>query len=146
MKSLDTNVLLYALNLDCAEHQSARALIESALQEPHRWIIADQVYFELYRLLRNPAVLSAALSASDAARTVAWYRNRSGWMHCAYEPKLMSLIAPAWASDSFSARSTFDLVLAVTLCANGVDEFYTRNLPDFIPFGMFTVRNPVDAN
>ena len=104
MKSLDTNVLLYALNADCAEHVRARGLIESALQEPHGWIIADQVYFELYRLLRNPAVLSAALSAADAARTIAWYRDRSGWLHCAYEPAMMSRIAPAWAAGSFSAR------------------------------------------
>lgn len=42
MKSLDTSVLLYALNADCSEYQSARALIESALQQPHGWIIADQ--------------------------------------------------------------------------------------------------------
>ena len=144
MKSLDTNVLLYALNADCAEHESAHALIESALQEPHGWIIADQVYFELYRLLRNPAVLSAALCAADAARTVAWYRTRSGWLHCAYEPGMMSRIAPVWAAGSFSARTTFDLVLAVTLSANGVNEFYTRNLADFGPFGLFTVRNPID--
>jgi len=146
VKSLDTNVLLYALNADCAEHVRARGLIESALQEPHGWIIADQVYFELYRLLRNPAVLSAALSAADAARTIAWYRDRSGWLHCAYEPAMMSRIAPAWASGSFTARTTFDLVVAVTLSANGVTEFYTRNPADFRPFGLFTARNPIDEN
>ena len=49
MKSLDTNVLLYALNADCAEHTSARAIVELALNESDQWIIADQVYFELFR-------------------------------------------------------------------------------------------------
>ena len=38
-------------------------MIESALAEPAEWIVADQVYFELYRLLRNPA----AKAAGDAA-------------------------------------------------------------------------------
>ena len=145
MKSLDTNILLYALNADCVEHERARTLIESALHESDRWIVADQVYFELYRLLRNPAVLSAPLSASDAAQTIEWYRSRSGRLHCAYDPGLMPRVASAWAAESFAACATFDFVLAVTLAANGVREFHTRNTDDFGPFGLFTVRNPIDG-
>jgi toxin-antitoxin system PIN domain toxin len=145
VKSLDTNILLYALNADCAEHTRARMLVESTLSEPDRWIVADQVYFELYRLLRNPSVLSAPLSASDAAHTIEWYRSRSGWLHCAYDAGLMERVTSAWAVESFEARATFDLVLAVTLAANGVREFYTRNADDFVPFGLFTVRNPIEG-
>jgi len=144
VKSLDTNVLLYALNADCAEHDRARTLVEAALGESDRWIVADQVYFELYRLLRNPSVLAAPLHAADAARTIEWYRTRSGWLHCAYDPVMMPRVASAWASEAFSARATFDLVLAVTLAANGVREFHTRNTDDFKPFGLFTLRNPID--
>ncbi len=145
MKSLDTNILLYALNADCEEHDRARLLIDTALGEPDRWIVADQVYFELYRLLRNTAVLTTPLSAADAARTIDWYRTRSGWLHCAYDSGLMPRVAGTWESESFAARTTFDLVLAVTLASNGVDEFHTRNTNDFRPFGLFTVRNPIDA-
>ena len=144
MKSFDTNILLYALNADCSEHASARALTEFALEQPHEWIIADQVSFELYRLLRNPAVLSTPLSATDAARTITWYRERSGWLRCAYEPDMMSPIAREWESNSFPARRTIDLVLAVTLAANGVREFFTRNVDDFQSFELFAVQNPID--
>jgi predicted nucleic acid-binding protein len=70
VKSLDTSILLYALNADCEEHARARKLVESALSEPDRWIVADQVYLELYRLLRNPAVLATPLSSADAAQTI----------------------------------------------------------------------------
>ena len=145
MKSLDTNILLYALNADCGEHDRARTIVESALGQADRWVVADQVYFELYRLLRTPAVLGRPLSAADAARTIDWYRIRSGWLHCAYDPGLMPRVASAWASEAFSARATFDLVLAVTLAANGVREFHTRNVDDFRPFGLFTIRNPIDG-
>lgn len=145
MKSLDTNVLLYALNADCSEHAKARAVVERALTESHQWIIADQVYFEFYRLLRNPAVLSRPLGAAQAAETVAWYRSHSGWLHCAYEPAMMTRVSAWWSSSSFSGRNTFDLVLAVTLASNGVHEFHTRNTADFLPFELFSVHNPIDA-
>lgn len=56
----------------------------------------------------------------------------------------MHRVASAWGAGSFAARATFDLVLAVTLAANGVREFYTRNTDDFVPLGLFTVRNPID--
>ena len=145
MKSLDTNVLLYALNVDCAEHAKARSLVERALSESDLWIIADQVYFELYSLLRNPAVLSLPLTAEEAADTVAWYRNRSGWLHCAYEPGMMKRVSALWSDGSFPGRNTFDLVLSVTLASNGVREFYTRNTSDFLPLDLFNVRNPIDG-
>jgi predicted nucleic acid-binding protein len=146
MKSLDTNVLLYALNADCAEHVRARATVEHALREYDQWIIADQVYFELYRLLRNPAVLSRPLAADEAAETVGWYRNRSGWLHCAYEPGMMKQVSSLWSDKSFPGRNTFDLVLAVTLGSNGVREFLTRNADDFLAYDLFIVRNPIDGS
>jgi len=144
MKSLDTNILLYALNTDCAEHHRAVALVEDALAAPDAWIIADQVYFELYRLLRNPAVLTNPLSAGEADHTVSWYRSRSGWLHCSYEIDMMGRISRLWNDPSFSPKNTFDLVLAVTLAENGVRQFYTRNVGDFETLGVFDVRNPID--
>ena len=144
MKSLDTNVLLYAMNADCAEHERARTLVAEALGEADQWIIADQVYFELYRLLRNPAVLSRPLEAAEAAESIAWYRDHSGWLHCAYEQAMMTRIAAEWSFNAFAGRNTFDLVLAVTLASNGVREFHTRNTEDFRPFGLFEIHNPID--
>lgn len=145
MKSIDTNVLLYALNADCAEHDRARALVARALDHPEEWIIADQVYFELYRLLRNPAVLAHPLGARQASDAISWYRTRSGWLHCAYEPSMMADVSRLWSSDGFSARATFDAVLAVTLARNGVHEFFTRNTGVFAPLELFSVQNPIDT-
>lgn len=144
MKSLATNVLLYALNADCAEHVGARSTVERALKESEEWIVADQVYFELYRLLRNPSVLSRPLAAEQAAQTVAWFRSRSGWLRCSWEPNMMHRVSSLWSDAAFPARNTFDLVLAVTLAPNGVREFFTRNVNDFLPYNLFSVHNPID--
>ena len=143
MKSLDTNILLYATNADCEEYAGCRELVTRALKEGDTWVIADHVWFELYRLLRNPAVLQRPLDAGLAADTIAWYREKSGWLQCAWEPAMMKDLAPLWRSASVSPRRTFDLILAVTLKAHGVDRFYTRNVNDFKDLGFFEVVDPV---
>jgi predicted nucleic acid-binding protein len=62
--SLDTNILLYAANEDAPEHEACKKLLQQILEAPTDWIIADQVYLELYRALRNPRVMSSPLLAS----------------------------------------------------------------------------------
>ncbi len=143
MKSLDTNILFYALNRDCAEHTACRSLIENALSNSREWIVADQVWFELYRLLRNTKVVDNPLSAAQTADAVDWYRNKSGWLHCAWASDLMKDLETIWKKSTFPAGRTFDARLAIVLKANGVKKFYTRNVRDFEMFGWFEVVDPV---
>jgi toxin-antitoxin system PIN domain toxin len=143
MNSLDTNILLYALNSGCPEHIYCRRLIDRALSEKGQWIVAEQVWFELYRLLRNKAVLENPLDPKHAADVIAWYRNRSGWLHCSWETDMMEELDKIWRGAGFPGRNGFDAVLAVTLKAHGVDTFYTRNIMDFSPFGFFTLIDPI---
>ena len=77
MISFDTNILFYASIEDCAEYDRSKEAVRAALLRPQDCIIADQVYFELYRFLRNPAVLRYPLDAPRAADLVRWYRDRS---------------------------------------------------------------------
>lgn len=145
MKSLDTNILFYALNRDCPEHEACRSLVESALSEADQWIIADQVWFELYRLLRNQAVLEKPLTAVEAAEAIDWYRNRSGWLRCAWETDMMGKMESIWEEPAFSPRRCFDARLAIVLKDNGVREFYTRNVRDFEDFGFVRLVDPASA-
>ena len=144
MNSLDTNVLLYASNEDCKEYRKARALVQQALDHPSEWIISDQVYFELYRLLRNPLVLEHPLSAVQAWQIIDFYRYQSGWMHCCYETSFMAEIASHLKRTEFPPRRTFDSLLAITLKKHCVDAFYTRNTRDFEAFQWFTLIDPLE--
>jgi predicted nucleic acid-binding protein len=74
---------------------------------------------------------------------VAWYRNATGWQHCAWEPRMMSKLASRWAYDSFPVRRSFDLILAITLKEHGVEVFHTRNTKDFEDLNYFRVVNPL---
>ncbi|PKL09534.1 MAG: VapC toxin family PIN domain ribonuclease [Spirochaetae bacterium HGW-Spirochaetae-7] len=144
LQSLDTNILLYAINADCPEHRICAGLVNRALQQGDEWIIADQVWVELYRLLRNPAVLSKPLSAGEAADTIAWYRNATGWQHCAWESGMMPKLASRWSLDSFPVQRSFDLILAITLKEHGVEVLHTCNAKDFEGLGFFMVVNPLE--
>ena len=143
MNSIDTNILLYAVHADCPEHKAAKALIDAALSEPGQWIIADQVYFELYRLLRNPAVFDRPLSAEQAADVITYYRDHSGWGCCAWDVDLFKMIRP-YLREASQGKLVFDLVLSATLRHAGVEYLYTRNTKDFTTHEWFTVVNPID--
>lgn len=142
MKSLDTNILYYATNADCAEHAWARPAVEAMLERPSEWILADQVLFEYYRLIRNPKVLATPLGAAEAARRIRFFREEAGCLHCGYDQRTWDAISNHLSDRHFKPSRTFDLVLAITLHAHGVKVFYTRSTADFAPFGLFEVRNP----
>jgi toxin-antitoxin system PIN domain toxin len=142
MNSLDTNILYYATNADCAEHQWARPVVEAMLERPAEWMLADQVLFEYYRLIRNPKVLAKPLDAAEAAKRIRFFREEAGCLHCGYDLKTWDTIWTHLHDRHFKPSRTFDLVLATTLQAHGVKVFYTRNTADFAPFGLFEVRNP----
>jgi predicted nucleic acid-binding protein len=143
LNSLDTNILFYATNLRAPGHEAARRLLERIPAEPGEWILADQVLFEYYRLVRNPSVLSRPLSAGEASRRLRFFREELGCLHCAYEPRLFGELVGLLRASSFPPARTFDAMLAVTLRSQGVDTFYTRNVKDFDRLGWFRLIDPV---
>ena len=143
MKSLDTNILLYSLNADCPEYDKSRECVNSALDNPDEFIIAEQVFLELYSLLRNPKVMEKPLKAGQAFDAVRFFRESSGWEHCVFESSFFETLSRFLGDPLFPARRTFDAILAVTLSLNGVRTFYTRNVKDFKDIGLFKVVDPV---
>jgi predicted nucleic acid-binding protein len=144
MKSLDTNILLYAADEDCREHEAAIRLVNDALRSPTEWMLADQVLFEMYAGLRHPGVFAKPLSAVEAARRVAFLRDEAGFSFCCHELRGWLKIHAGLSAPAFPRRRTYDLVLAVTLRSNGVTEFYTRNVGDFRTAGFERLVNPID--
>jgi predicted nucleic acid-binding protein len=143
VKSLDTNILYYATNLRCPEHARAAALVRSIRHSPAEWIVADQVLFEYYRLVRNPVVLARPLDAAEAMARLRYFREELGCLHCAYDQTLFGEAASLLAAAEVPASRTFDRVLAVTLRKNGVRTFYTRNARHFEDLGWFDVIDPI---
>lgn len=144
LSSLDTNILLYAANEDAPEHPICKVFLEKVVHDPSNWIIADQVYLELYRALRNPKVMSHPLSPKEAANHISVLRDGMGLMHCGYTSECWSGLMYKLQAADFPFRRTHDAVLAATLISHGVKVFYTRNTKDFLAVGFQELINPVD--
>ena len=143
MKSIDTNLLVHALDHSSHLHGKAFPIYERLFSERQSWIIADQTLFELFRALRNPSVFHHPLSVGQATRVVEQIRDQGAAAHCAYDAKLWPQVMDLLRR--FPDRKgilVFDATIAVTLHARGVTTFYTRNIKDFRLFGLFDVVDP----
>ena len=143
MLSLDTNILLYAQNRDCLEHESARRFVEDCAARDDI-AICDLVLLELYQLLRNPAVLSTPLKAPEAAAACATWRDNPRWALIENAPVMDKVWAIA-RRPNIARRAVFDARIALTLCHHGVAEFATRNTQDFEGLGFARLINPIDS-
>ena len=142
MKSLDTNILIYAANRGCQEHESAFLVLQDLLKNPAEWIIADQVMFEYLRALSSPAVFAKPLKPTQAIEVVRSFRQSSGVLFCAYEQRLFNGILDHYGQGG--KKRLYDIVLSQTLLQAGVREFFTRNVKDFKGTGIETIVNPID--
>lgn len=143
MNSLDTNILIYAVNSGCSEHLVAKGLYERMLREPTQWILSDQVLFEFYRGLQNGKILERPLDQAQAMRQIRFLREESGVLHCAYETGFWRQVMEGFPGQR-KPTHVFDRVLAITLRQHGVEVFYTRNVGDFADAGFSSLVNPID--
>ncbi len=141
MISIDTNILLYAQNVDCVEHVPAFGFV-AACGIRDDLAICELVLVELYLLLRNPAVLKQPLTADLAAATCMAYRTNPRWRLIENAP-VMDQVWGLARHPQFARRRIFDARIALTLRHHGVTELATANVKDFEGFGFQTVWNPV---
>lgn len=140
---VDTNILFYAANADCPEHDAARAFLGSRRLNTET-VISELVLVELYRLLRNPAVCAHPMDAPDAAAWVGTFRRHPRWRLVDHHPDAMERVWSLAATPGFPRGRIFDVRLAESLRLHGVTELVTRNTKDFVGLGFDRVWNPLD--
>ena len=85
MISLDTNILLPAVESRNAHHPRAATFLES-LQDRQDVAICEFILLELYGLLRNPAVLAKPLSPAAATDVCEAFRQHPRWQVIGFPP------------------------------------------------------------
>jgi len=148
MISIDTNLLLYAVNTASPDHVLAREFV-SGLASREDVALSEFVLAEFYLLLRNPAVLERPLDPGEAAAVVSTYRTHPHWSLLGFPPDSQALHDSLWkqvAAPGFARRRLFDLRTALSLQAFGVTEFATANTKDFRDLGFRRVWNPLDPS
>ena len=146
MTSIDTNVLLAAVEADNVHHRAASGFLES-LQDRYDVVISEFFLLELYGLLRNPAVLSRPLGALAASQVCMQFRSHPRWQLVGFPPDSRAFQDQFWPrlrDRNFARRRAFDWRAALSLLRNGVTELATANVRDFQGFGFTRVWNPLE--
>src|SRR5438876_9179366 len=133
MVAVDANILLYAVNTASPFHGQAQAFMES-LASRQDVALSELSLVEFYVLLRNPAVLTNPLKASEAVEVVQAYRHHPHWMLLGFDPDSAGLHNELWplaTQEAFARRRIYDARLALSLRRQGVTEFATANVKDF---------------
>jgi len=145
MISLDTNILFFAFAQDRVEHEKAAGFIDEYSARTDV-ILCEFMLIELYRLLRNPAVLKKPLQPKEAVEVVQAWRSHPSWRLAGFAPESKRLHDELWkiaARPGFAYRRVYDARLALVLRHEGVKEFATANVKDFESFGFDRVWNPL---
>jgi toxin-antitoxin system PIN domain toxin len=148
MISLDTNILLPAVESRNAHHPKAAAFLES-LQERQDVAICEFILLELYVLLRNPAVLAKPLSPSAATDVCEAFRQHPHWQIIGFPPDSRAFHDVFWPKlreADFARRRAYDWRAALLLIQQGVTDFATVNEKDFRDCGFRRVWNPLAAD
>lgn len=141
MFSIDTNILVYALDQRSADHTKAREFLMEHADDP-QVAISELVLVEFYLHLRNPAVFQRICSEAEAADICQQFRRSPRW-RLIENAEVMDEVWERAAQAGFARRRIIDARLALTLRRHGVDEFATVNTKDFAGFGFTRVWNPL---
>lgn len=145
MISFDTNVLFPAVVEDHRDHAVANGYLES-LGERDDVAVSELVLIELYVVLRQPAVMTRPLDSPKAAGVCQAFRRHPRWRLVGFPARGAVLHDRLWqeaAAAGFPRSRIYDVRLALSLRAHGVEELATVNVRDFKGLGFSRVFNPL---
>lgn len=148
MYALDTNILVYAHNVDSPWHSSARHFLETKLNArddtgQFTVCIPSQVLLEFLNTI-TWSRLESPLPLRDAVDLVQYYAA-SGVPILNPKPSQINTVLSLLESAS-SRKNIFDTGLAATLKDNQIKGLYTVNIKDFKCFDFLDTVNPLQKN
>lgn len=143
MISFDTNILIYSLIPSSPYFKETNSYLLSIAMR-NDVILSEFVLFELYSAVRNPAILTKPLNATEAVSLIQKYREHPQWLIVGFPGDSKLIHDKIWeyvqAHPKISRARIFDLRLAFSLQSFGVNEFTTMNLKDFKDLGFNTLK------
>lgn len=140
---VDTNILLYAVNPDSPEHDSARALIESWRRSRGLWFLTWGIVYEFLRVSTHRGVFAKPLSLPTAWQWIEDVRaGRNSRMLSETERHTVILSELTRRHQRLAGNPVHDLHTAALMFEHGVQEIRTADT-DFCQFPFLRVVNPL---
>ena len=142
--SVDVNLLLYASDRSCAQHEAARLFLDRCVAGPELLVLAWPTLMSYLRIATHPSIFAAPLSAEDALANILALLSL---------PQVRAVselddFPGAWKQVTRGLVVRGNLVpdahLAAILFQHGVRTLYSSDR-DFHRFASLEVRDPLSA-
>jgi toxin-antitoxin system PIN domain toxin len=140
---VDTNILLYAVNSDAAEHTLAREFLLRAGASADQWYLTEGIVYEFLRVATHPKVFAQPLTWQEAMQVIQTLATNPRFRVLTAGEQHWSLLGEMLPSLTHpSGNLFFDIRTAVLMREHGVREIYTTDT-DFLQFDWLKVINPL---
>jgi hypothetical protein len=147
MFAIDTNILVYAHNLDSPLYEKATNFVEQVIKEQgrlngHRIVgIPLQVCAEFINVVTRKTI-EQPISLAEAIAHIREYAEILATPIIYPKPTQLRTFLDLLETTT-TRKTVFDVALAATLKDNGVEGLYTVNVDDFKDFPFLQVENPL---
>lgn len=140
---VDTNLLLYTVNVDAPEHESARAALEAWRTGSRSWFLTWGIIYEFLRVATHTHVFPRPLTLGEAWEFVtALLASPTCDVLNETDRHVAVLDALVAAHPRLSGNPVHDLHTAALMKEHGVSEIRTADT-DFHQFPFLNVVNPL---
>jgi toxin-antitoxin system PIN domain toxin len=139
---IDTNVLVYAIDRDAADHVACRRLLERCRAQAEPWYLTWGIAYEFLRVTTHPAIFRRPLSMTEAWAFLEAVFASPGLGMLLETERHAHVAAEVFAeTPQLAGNLIFDTHAAILMRENGVRGIYTHD-SDFNRFAFIDVLDP----
>jgi toxin-antitoxin system PIN domain toxin len=139
---VDTNVLVYAIDRDAADHAACRGVLERCREQAEPWYLTWGIAYEFLRVTTHPAIFRRPLTTKDAWAFLEAVFASPGLGMLLETERHAHVAAEVFAeTPQLAGNLVFDAHTAILMRENGVRAIYTYD-SDFNRFAFVDVLDP----
>jgi uncharacterized protein len=139
---VDTNILVYSIDVQSAFHLPSRAIVERAQSADAGLCFAPQNLAEFFATVTNPRRVTSPKTPEEALITIESFLALPGFEVLPAPVDLVERWVQLCRKCPLSAGDIFDAQLAAIMLANGVETICTYNTEDFHRFPGIKAMRP----
>ena len=131
---LDTNILVYANNLDAPFHMPCKKLVDDALSGRFQAFIAHQILLELYAVVTDKRRVEQPLSPQSANELIGFYMSSPNVSVLFPTTITFTILGELISNHKPISHGIFDLMLVALMKEHSISDIYTANVLHFRDF------------
>lgn len=139
---LDSNILVYANNMDSPFHKPCKKLVDDAIKGRFPAFIAHQNLLELYAVVTDKRRVEKPLTPECANSLINFYLTARNISILYPSPATFSALGKLIADHAPLSHGIFDLVLVALMIENDITTIHTANTRHFSNFKEITAVSP----